>query len=58
MKKVIPAAMLLCLFIACAKQPPPIVKKPTITDVPVDEKIYDTIPIPIPVDTTSWIKQQ
>jgi hypothetical protein len=57
MKKVLLAAMLLCLFIACTKEPAPIVKRTTITDAPVDEKIYDTIPILIPQDSSTFINR-
>lgn len=53
MKKIILAALLLCLFIACTKEPAP-AKKQSIADDPVDAKIYDTIPVPIPKGDTSY----
>lgn len=37
------------LFYSCAK-----VQGPVITEFPVEDKIYDTIPIPIPRDTSNF----
>lgn len=54
MKKIFSAALLLCLAIACTKEPAPVVKKLKTAVDTVDSKVYDTIPVPIPVGDTSY----
>lgn len=54
MKKIFSAVLLLCLSIACTKEPAPVKAKIQTADDPVDPKIYDTIPVPIPVGDTSY----